>query len=532
MASKRRSLFLLPLVVLLCALAGGIYGQRVQVAAASSNDDDVKNSLKSFTKAYNLVEENFADPVTADKAIYDGAIPGMLRTLDPHSSFFDPKAFAKMREDQRGNYYGVGMRVQMRGTAGTMVYEPFKNSPAWKAGLRPGDLIIMVNETNTRGMNTEKVAELLKGPRGTSVKIEVERDGSTEPISFNVTRDGIEVSSVSAPVDLKNGVYYIKLDQPGFMETTSRDLENDLKKIGENNIKGLILDLRNNPGGLLNEGVAVADMFLNKGDVIVSHHGRASQEKVYTARNGNHGHLYPMVVVVNRSSASAAEIVTGSLQDHDRAWVFGDNTFGKGLVQTVYPLIENSGLALTTAKYYTPSGRLIQRDYSHSSFYDYYFKQNTEARNLQDVKMTDGGRTVYGGGGISPDEKYVAPKYDKFQIEMARSNAYFNFTAHYLGTHPIKVTKDWRPDTDVMNQFHAFLLDKKIPFTEADFTQDNDWLKREITKEVIWSGMSSDDSRSYDEATDPEVLKAVESLPKAQALLNSAKKLIVQRMAK
>ena len=530
MASKRRSFVLVPLVVLLCALAGGIYGQRVQTAAASSNDDDVKSSLKSFTKAYNLVEENFADSVTADKAIYEGAIPGMLRTLDPHSSFFDPKAFAKMREDQRGNYYGVGMRVQMRGSAGTMVYEPFKGSPAWKAGLRPGDLIILVNNTNTRGLNTEKVAELLKGPRGTMVNIEVERDGSTEPVKFTVMRDSINVTSVPDALNLKNGVWYIKIDQ--FMETTSRDLEENLKKIGENNIKGLILDLRANPGGLLNEGVAVADKFLNKDDVIVSHHGRASQEKVYTARSGNHGHLYPIVVLVNRSSASAAEIVTGALQDHDRAWVFGDNTFGKGLVQTVYPLIENSGLALTTAKYYTPSGRLIQRDYSHSSFYDYYFKQNTEARNLQDVKMTDGGRTVYGGGGISPDEKYSAPKYNKFQVEMLRSSAFFNFTAHYLGRHQIKVTKDFAVDTDLMNAFHEFLISKKTPFTEADFTQEHDWLKREITREFIWSGISSDDARAYEEMTDPEVLKAVESLPKAQALLNSAKKLIVQRMAK
>jgi carboxyl-terminal processing protease len=530
MPSKRRSFLFVPLVVLLCALAGGIYGQRVQAAAASSNDDDVKASLKSFTKAYNLVEENFADPVTADKAIYDGAIPGMLRTLDPHSSFQDPKAFAKMREEQRGNYYGVGMRVQMRGSAGTMVFEPFKGSPAWKAGLRPGDLIIMVNETNTRGLNTEKVAELLKGPRGTTVKIEVERDGSTEPISFNVVRDSINVTSVPDAINLKNGVYYIKIEQ--FMETTSRDLDEDLKKIGENNIKGLILDLRENPGGLLNEAVGVADKFLNKDDVIVSHHGRASQEKVYTAHNGNHGHLYPIVVLVNRRSASAAEIVTGALQDHDRAWVFGDNTFGKGLVQTVYPLIENSGLLLTTAKYYTPSGRLIQRDYSHSSFYDYYFKQNTAERNLQDVKMTDGGRTVYGGGGISPDEKYMPPKYDKFEIEMARSNAYFNFASHYLGTHQMKVTKDWTPDNEVMNAFHEFLLKKEIPFTEAEFTQDSDWLKRQVTMAVLWNGLSNDDSRAYEEMTDPEVLKAVDSLPKAQALLNSAKKLVVQRMAK
>ena len=282
----------------------------------------------------------------------------------------------------------------------------------------------------------------------------------------------------------------------------------------------------------MNEGVAVADKFLNKGDVIVSHHGRAAdagKETVYKAASGNHGHLFPIVVLVNRSSASAAEIVTGALQDHDRAWVFGDNTFGKGLVQSVYPLIENSGLLLVTAKYYTPSGRLIQRDYSHASFYDYYFKQNTEARNLQDVKMTDSGRTVYGGGGISPDEKYTSPKYDKFQIEMARNNVYFDFTTRYLGTKDVKVTRDWTPDTAVMNDFHGFLLEKKIPFTEAEFTQDHDWVKRQLIMAVLWSGLSDEDSRAYEEMTDPEVLKAIDSLPKAQTLLNSVNKLIVQR---
>lgn len=532
MASIRRSWFYLPSIVLLSALAGGIYGPPMQVAAAASDDDDIKNSVKNFTKAYGLVEGHFADSVDPDKAIYNGAIPGMLRTLDPHSNFFDPKEFAKMREEQRGNYYGVGMRVMMRSAAGTSVYEPFKGSPAWKSGLRPGDLIISVNDVTARGLNTEKVAEMLKGPRGTSVKIEVEREGSDKPVDFSVVRDAINVPSVPEAIDLKNGIWYLKILQ--FDETTSKGMDENIEKIGEGNIKGLILDLRGNPGGLVNEGVAVADRFLNKDEVIVSHHGRppAGQEKIYTARNGNHGHLYPIVVLVDRSSASASEIVSGALQDHDRAFIFGDNTFGKGLVQTLSPLSENTGLALTTAHYYTPSGRLIQRDYSHTSFFDYYYKANTEARNEKDVKMTDGGRTVYGGGGIAPDKKFVATKLNRFQVDMLRSSSFFNFVVHYRGTVNPKVTASWEPDDQVVKAFHSYLLEKKVPFVEADFIKDLVWAKNRLTYEMYWSALSSDDAHSFERRTDPEVIEGVRLLPQAQGLLDSAKKLIVQRMAK
>ena len=531
MPQKRRSILFLPLFLLVCALLGGFIGPRLDIASAATaaDDDDVKTSLKAFTKAYNVVEENFAEPVNADKAIYNGAIPGMLRTLDPHSNYYDTHTFAIMREGQRGNYYGVGMKVGVRNGKAT-VFEPFKGSPAFKAGIRPGDYMKSINDKLTSTMGQNEVADTLKGPRGTQVKIEIERDGVKDPLIFNVTRDSITRKSVPDAISLGNGVWYIWIEE--FDEPTSRELTENLDRIGEKNIKGLILDLRGNPGGLLNEGVAVADKFLAKDDVIVSHRGRNSPEKVYTARNGNHGYLYPIVVMVNRSSASAAEIVSGALQDHDRAWIFGDNTFGKGLVQTVYPIIENSGLALTTAKYYTPSGRLIQRDYSHTSFFDYYYKANTEARNLQDVKMTDSGRTVYGGGGISPDEKYVAPKLDKFQVDMLRRTEFFNFTAYWLGSTNPKIAKDWAPTTAVVDAFHQYLLKNKVEFTEADFTQHLDWIKHQIEYEVYFSAISSEDSRVFEKITDPAVAKAVEALPKAQALLNSAKKIVAQRMTK
>ena len=528
MAQKRRSLFVLPVVVLACSIAGGFYGPRIQVASAASTTDGLEAEVDGFSKALALVEQNFANPVSADKTIYKGAIPGMLRTLDPHSNFFDPREYQIMMEDQKGHYYGVGMQVAPLPNGKTAVKAPFPGSPAYKVGLRPGDIISAVNDKSTENLNTTEIADMLKGPRGTQVKIAVSREGAPDYMTFTVIRDEIYRKSVPDAFFIKPGIIYVKI--LSFGEATGKELEETLKRVGEsNNIKGMILDLRDNPGGLLTQGIAVADHFLSKGQLIVSYHGRSAPEKAYTARNGNHGREYPMVVLVNRGSASAAEIVSGALQDHDRAWILGETSFGKGLVQTVFPLSDNAGLALTIAHFYTPSGRLIQRDYSNKSFYDYYTHRGDNIKNPVDVKMTEGGRTVYGGGGITPDEKYETPTLDKLQISMYRSGL-FNFTRWYFGTHSTALPKDWMPNDETLSELKAYLEKNGTPVADSEFAKDRDWIRRYLAKEMYTTAFNVDEADRMFSQTDPEVERAVDSLPKASALLESAKKIVVQRM--
>lgn len=529
MPSRRRSVVFVPLLILLCSVLGGLFGpEGVSVAAAAGPEDEIKGSLKSFTKVYDLIEANFADKVVADKAIYKGAIPGMLRTLDPHSNFFDPRDFQLLKEDQKGHYYGVGMTVANR-NGKTIVMSPFGGSPAYKSGIRPADIIMEVNDKKTDGMTTSEVADLLKGPRGTHVQIIIAREGVDHPITFDVVRDEISRASVMEPFWIRPGIAYIEI--ASFSETTSREVEDGLKKLGENNIKGLVMDLRGNPGGLLNEGVEVAGHFLKKNDVVVSQRGRGAAEKPYYARRGNGGRDYPIVVLVNRFSASAAEIVAGALQDHDRGWILGENTFGKGLVQTVYPLSENTGLALTTYHYYTPSGRLIQRDYSHISFLDYYYHRNGEQKNPLDVKMTDSGRTVYGGGGITPDEKYVPPKLNKFQTEVLRKDAFFRFTGKYFGSkEKATLPKGWAVDEGTLNELHDFMLKNNVEFTEAEFTENRDWLRTTLKHEMYITAFSKEEADRAAVEDDPQVTLGIDALPKAKALLDTAKKMMVQRI--
>ncbi|HKW66415.1 MAG TPA: S41 family peptidase [Terriglobales bacterium] len=522
----RRSFFLIAFVILSCGFLGLLFGEKVGAATSSSGGDgDIRDSLRTFTEVYNIVEQNYAEPVNPDKAIYNGAIPGMLHVLDPHSNFFDPKSYSLLREEQRGKYYGVGMTVGPRNNK-VIVIAPFVGTPAYRAGIHPGDVIIAVDGKPTDNMSTAEVADMLKGPKGTTVRITVLREGSDKPLEFSIVRDEIPRYSVDLHFLIRPGIGYMHVS--GFQETTDHEVREALDEMGD--LKGLILDLRQNPGGLLSEGVGVADQFLQKGQVIVSHHGRSSPEKVYRATHGNGGKDYPIVVLVNRGTASAAEIVAGAIQDHDRGLIAGETTFGKGLVQTVYPLGENTGLALTTAKYYTPSGRLIQRDYTGVSLYDYYYEREADSTNgNREVKLTDSGRTVYGGGGITPDVKIATPKGNGFQDGMLQHYAFFNFAKHYtISHHP---TKSFVVDEQVMQDFRRFLDDQKIAYTEADLLANNDWVRSNIKAEIFIDAFGQEEGLQVRAEADPEVVKALELLPQAKTLADNARRIVAERNA-
>jgi carboxyl-terminal processing protease len=532
----RRALFSAALFLVTCALVGSLVNKKV-AAQSATDESTLRTDLHDFTNVYSLVEQNYAEKLTGDKvdkAIYDGAIPGMLHVLDPHSNFYDPKAFAQMREDQHGKYYGVGMSIQpqpdptAKGGMKIVVLTPFEGTPSYKAGIRPGDVITAIDGKSTAGMDSAGVASLLKGPKGTPVSVTMTREGSPKPLVFNLIRDEIPRYSVDLAFMIRPGIGYIHVTN--FMETTSHEVADAIDKFqSAGDFKGLIIDLRGNPGGLLNEAVNMADKFLQKGQIVVSQHGRAFPDQVYRVSNGEQGARYPIVVLVNRNTASAAEIVSGALQDHDRALIVGETTFGKGLVQTVFQLSENTGLALTTYHYYTPSGRLIQRNYDNVSLYDYYYVRDDVPKNNADreVKLTDSGRTVYGGGGITPDEKIPEIKASTFQDNLVLHYAFFNFSKHYLASHT--VTKDFTVDDAVMKDFKDFLKAQQIDYTDADLTANLDWVKTSIKSELFTSVFGQTEGLEVRADWDPQIAKALTFLPEAQVLADRSIKTTDQK---
>jgi len=521
--SPYRVFSLIILFITAAGFAGVVFAQHS--SADRGYGTEIPDNLKSFTQIYSLVEDNYADPVSADKAIYNGAIPGMLHVLDPHSNFLDPKAYAQLREEQRGKYYGIGMQVGRRDNKIFIAFS-FAGSPAYRAGLRAGDLIAAVDGKPTDDMSTTDVVALVKGPRNTSVHLSILRGDSVNPFSVDVVRDEIPLHSVDIHFEIKPGIGYMRITN--FGETTDEEVGEALDEMG--NLKGLIIDLRQNPGGVLSAAVGVADKFLKPGSVIVSQRGRASAEQAYRATKGNGGKDYPIVVLINRGSASASEIVAGALQDHDRALIAGEISFGKGLVQSVYNLSDNTGLLLTTAHYYTPSGRLIQREYTGKSLYDYYTERTADNTN-KEVKVTDSGRTVYGGGGITPDENLTSPKFNAFQTRLLQKFAFFNFATQYLNQKDVKVTPDFEVTDATVQEFRKYLEKSQVEYTEPDLFANMDWVKTNLKSSIFTGQFGEEEGLRTLTGADPEIFQAIDLLPKAKALADGSRKIVAAREA-
>jgi carboxyl-terminal processing protease len=538
---KIKKTLLAALVVAIAAVLAPLYGPGILARAATPAGDDLDPAVKAVTSAYALVEQNAAEPVNTETTFYSGVIPGMLHALDPHSNFIEPKEYKEMMRKQQAHYYGVGMQITVDGPK-VVVMEPFPGSPAANADLRRGDWISAVDGKDTTGMDTQQVADMLRGPRGTQVRVSVRREGATEPYTTTVTRDAIETSVVDI-YWLKPGVAYL-----GVTSFEASNIEHDvqvgMKALDESKVNSLILDLRGNLGGLVNEAVFLAGRFLRDGQVVVSQHGRVDADQVYKAKAKDPKDpalKYPIVVLVNRESASASEIVSGALQDHDRALIMGETTFGKGLVQAQFQLQDGSALLLTIAHYYTPSGRLIQRDYSHSSMLEYYTarpKSDAPAAT-DDVKSTDSGRKVYGGGGITPDEKYPALRANLFQRHVLSTgnlplqDAFWHFANTYFGPRKPAVSGEtWMPDADVLNSFKVFLRSKQVNFTDAEFAANQDWMRDRIRHEFLWRAYDKKVANQAANQTDAEVLAAIDNIPKAEALLRESNRAYAMRAAK
>src|SRR6186713_488331 len=393
------------LVIIFCAVAGGFWGRSALVA-----QDQIPDQYKVFTSALGAIEENYVGDYESDRLVYS-AISGLLQTLDPHSSFMDPRSFAQMRERQEGRYYGLGITINVV-DGDVTIFNVFEGSPAYQKGLRRGDVIVLIEGETTKGWNTDQAVRKLRGPKGTSVNIAIRRATFDEPIKLAVMRDEVHIPTVPAAIMLDATTGYIKLQD--FGENTDQELGRALGELTRKGMKRLVFDLRGNPGGALDQAIRVSNRFLPQGDMIVYTKGRVQNSAAdYRASERSDYLNVPMITLVNRSSASASEIVSGALQDHDRSLIVGETTFGKALVQSVFRISGGAGAAITTARYYTPSGRMIQRpwDGTFDEYLTYTLREQdaNKVHRSDDLKYTDSGRKVYSGGGVEPDRRLDGP---------------------------------------------------------------------------------------------------------------------------
>lgn len=480
-------------LVLAVALVGCATGIWVSTRAAQARSDDVNEFLRTFSQIVDVVETSYVDEVDSADLV-QGAIRGMLRTLDPHSSFLDSRSYRDMREEQRGSFSGLGIVISLRGDENLLtVISPIEDTPAARAGIRAGDVIAEIEGEETLGMSIDDALVRLRGLKGTQVSIKIRREGERELFPFTITRDDIPTNSIQFAYMLQPGIGYIRIKN--FTQTTDRELREKLELLADQGMEKLLLDLRWNPGGLLDQAVKVSSEFLGKGDKVVFTHGRTprSEEEHFANAEGAWGDV-PMVVLINRGSASASEIVAGAIQDHDRGVVVGETSWGKGLVQTVYSLSQNSAVALTTARYYTPSGRLIQRDYK--SLEDYFSPASDDEDPLAErdpesdleVFYTDVGRKVFGGGGIRPDIVVKREELPGLAETLQRRSAFFEFARLYRVDHEeAPELEKFKVRPALMREFRDFLTEtkEKLEFTDEEFEESTEYIRRALRAEIM-----------------------------------------------
>jgi carboxyl-terminal processing protease len=502
------------LAVLVSALVGGLFGSNV-----AARQDEVSQQYRVFTSALAAIDSEYVDDVPSDRLVYS-AIDGMLKTLDPHSSFFDPKSYAQMRERQEGKYYGLGIQIQVV-DGDITVMSVFEGSPAYKTGLRRGDVIARIAGVDAKGWTSEQAVAKLKGPKGTSVNISIRRRGYDGLIDLDVMRDEVNIVTVRGAFMIDKDTGYIKLGD--FSETSDDEVGAALKKLSDAGMTRLVFDLRDNPGGPLDQAIRIANRFLPRGDMIVYTRGRIpNSDQDYRATEESPYTHVPMVVLVNRNSASASEIVTGSLQDHDRALVVGETTFGKALVQSVYRISGNAGLALTTGRYYTPSGRMIQRpwDGTFDEYLTYSLRDQTaeHQHSPAQLKKTDAGRDVYGGGGIEPD-KFMEGSVEGFNpTRFGRSlyarGAFANFADQFTAEGDTRLglkiknrkilSKGFQVTDAMVDAFRDSLVAQKITVDADAFARDETFIRAMIHYDIDLALFGVAEARKNLMAKDPQ----------------------------
>jgi len=490
----------------------------VLIAATSAEEARLRRlvSLSAFLRTHSVATFDY-------EKFIEGSIGGMLKTLDPHSVFMNREEYRRMHEDQAGRFFGIGMIISMRNGKVTVV-APIANTPAARIGLRSGDVIYEIDDKSTEDMNTTGAVSLLRGKKGTKVNITIKRPGVKKLLHFTVERAEIPERTVEYAFMADADTGYILLKS--FGEKSGEEMLEALQSLRKKGMKQLVLDLRNNPGGLLNAAVYISDLFLPKGDTIVSIKGRTSSDRIdFVAKKDLGFENLPLIVLINRGSASGSEIVAGAVQDNDRGLIVGKTSWGKGLVQSVFKIGGDEALALTTAKYYTASGRCIQRDYSRS-FADYFnpTEQKLEKKE-KDLPLfkTKIGRKVDAGGGITPDKDVDLGTLDSLLVNLRfRTSAFFRFAIKYTNAHA-DIPRDFKADQGVINAFKKFLKEQKIEFTEKEFDKDITYIRTTIEQEILSTRFGLEAGARRFLKIDEQFKKAMSSFPESIALYKKSK---------